>query len=338
MTTGFLRTVSPEGNEQFIITVPAGKKPERLDVFLTRTIENATRNKVQTGIDEGAVLVNQKRSKSSYQVAPGDVVTVTLPRPPAPEAEPEDIPINLVYEDEQLLVINKPAGMVVHPAFSNWTGTLVNALLHHVQNLSSWHEDPVRPGIVHRIDKDTSGLLVIAKNEVAHARLARDFARHQIEREYWALVVGTLKEPSGTIVKSIIRDPRNRKRFTTHPTDGKHAVTHFQVMRSFGPFSLMKLNLETGRTHQIRVHLSSIGVPIIGDSTYGGTVNHPHLQLVQEKDLFKKLLSVMPRQALHAKTLGFMHPASGEWIRFDSDLPDDFIQCIQLLEKFETNG
>ncbi|MBN8705079.1 MAG: RluA family pseudouridine synthase [Bacteroidetes bacterium] len=335
MNNEFSKTVSPEGLEVIVIQVAAGKKPQRIDVYLANSIENATRNKVQSGIEAGAVLVNGKTTKSSYKVAPFDEIRVTLPHPPAPDAEPEDLPIDIVYEDDDLLIINKAPGMVVHPALSNWTGTLVNALLHHVGKLSDHHDDPIRPGIVHRIDKDTSGLLVIAKNAAVHAKIAKDFARHAIEREYWAICLGVPKEPKGNVAGFIARDPRNRKRFAPHPSDGKWAVTHYEVIEEFGIASLVRCHLETGRTHQIRVHLNSIGMPILGDNTYGGTSPHNALKTSKQKQLFNNLLELMPRQALHAKTLGFHHPVKAEFVRFESDLPSDFIETLAKLRSLK---
>ncbi len=334
MTRELERTVSEEGLEVLLVDVPPGKRPERLDVYLARLIENATRSKVQAGIESGAVLVNGRQTKASCKVLPGDKIKITLPRPPAPEAEPEEIPLSIVYEDSDLVIIDKPPGMVVHPAYSNWTGTLVNALLHHIGKLSDFHGDPVRPGIVHRIDKDTSGLLVVAKNETVHARLARDFARHSIEREYWALCLGVPKVTSGTVSGLIARDPRNRKKFAVSTKDGKQAVTHFELISSFGIASLIRCHLETGRTHQIRVHLSSIGLPILGDSVYGGTGGHPAVQSGKQKQTLANLLKVIPRQALHARTLGFHHPGKNEFVRFESELPEDFRLALERLTVF----
>lgn len=319
--------------EKIRIVVPAGKRPERIDVFLTHSVENATRSKVQHAIEEQSVLVNHKPTKSSYKVAPLDIIDITLPHPPPPDVVAEDIPIEIVYEDQWLIIINKPAGMVVHPAYANWSGTLVNALLHHIEQLSDFHTDPIRPGIVHRIDKDTSGLLVIAKYADIHAKLSKDFARHAIDREYFAICVGKFKEQKGTIRTFITRDKRDRKKFMTHDTEGKSAVTHYQVLGSFGHYHLISCKLETGRTHQIRVHLSSIGCPILGDATYGGTVNHSHIQTPKDKQFFAKLLTFMPRQALHAKTLGFFHPGKKEQITFESDLPLDFKRTLEELTR-----
>lgn len=328
--------IEKEENQVITLTVPAGKRPERIDVFITHSIENATRSKVQAGISEGVVLVNGKPTKASYKVAPNDLIHITLPHPPPPKATAEDIDIDIVYEDEFLLIVNKKAGMVVHPAYSNYTGTLVNALLHHIEKLSGYHDDPIRPGLVHRIDKDTSGLLLIAKNDDIHARLAKDFARHNIEREYYAICVGKPKNLKGTISSFIQRDPRDRKRFAVNETNGKWAVTHYEILETFENFALLKMKLETGRTHQIRVHLSSIGLPILGDGTYGGTVNHPTIQTPKQKAFFNKLLSMMKRQALHAKTLGFHHYGLNKQVSFDSELPDDFLEVLNLLRSRET--
>lgn len=325
-----MSVVNPE-NQVIFLTVPGGKKPERIDIYITHCIENATRNKVQNGISDGSILVNGKPTKASYKVAPFDEIKITLPHPPPPKAEPEAIDIDIIYEDDFLLIVNKKAGMVVHPAFSNYTGTLVNALLHHIKKLSTFHDDPIRPGLVHRIDKDTSGLLLIAKNEDLHAKLAKDFARHAIEREYIAITVGKPKQTKGTIASFLTRDVKNRKRFMVSDKEGKWAVSHYEIIEEFENFTLVKMKLETGRTHQIRVHLSSIGLPILGDAVYGGTVNHPTIQTPKQKMLFAHLLKLMTRQALHAKTLGFYHYGLNHHVSFDSNLPDDFIEVLNLL-------
>lgn len=314
------------------IEIPQGKRKERIDTFLAAAIENATRSKAQKFIDDGLVLVNNKTVKSSYQVTPGDVIDITIPISPRPdEIEAEDIPLEIIYEDEYLLIVNKPAGMVAHPAYANFTGTLVNALLHHTQNLSEYNA-PGRPGIVHRIDKDTSGLLVVAKDEWTHAKLAEQFARHSLEREYQAVVWGIFKEPKGEINSNIVRSKKDRKVFTTSDSEGKHAITFYEVIEEFEFASLVKLNLKTGRTHQIRVHLSSIHHPIFGDPTYGGREIVYGSALPKMKSRVQNLLEVMPRQALHAKTLGFIHPHTKEFIRFNTELPADMKELIEKLK------
>jgi 23S rRNA pseudouridine1911/1915/1917 synthase len=317
------------------LKVQEGKKKERLDIYLVSVLEHATRNRVQKLIKEGLVLVNGKVQKANYQINPGDEIHVSIPVTPHPsENLPEDIPLDIVYEDEFLLVVNKPAGMVVHPAFGNYTGTLVNALLHHTKNLSGINT-PERPGIVHRLDKDTSGLILIAKNDWTHSQLAKQFSEHSIEREYWAICWGKFKNKKGEIIKNIARSKSDRKKFTVSDSEGKYAHTIYEVLEEFEFTSLVKLNLKTGRTHQIRVHLSSIHHPVFGDPTYGGRKIVYGLDLPKIKARVNNLLEIMPRQALHAKTLGFFHPDKKEFFLFDSPLPSDF---QTLLEKLSSNS
>ncbi len=313
------------------IEVPSGKKKERLDIFLSNCIENATRSKIQKLIEAHLVTVNGKFVKSSYKVLPDDLIIASHPVTPHPEnAEPEDIPLNIVYEDDFLLVVNKPAGMVAHPAYANYTGTLVNALLHHTKNLSSTNK-PGRPGIVHRLDKDTSGLLVVAKDDFTHSRLSYQFSKHNIEREYWAVCWGHFEKKNGKIEKNIVRSKKDRKKFTVSELEGKYALTHFEVLDEYEFASLVKLNLETGRTHQIRVHLSSISHPVFGDPVYGGRQIIYGSTLPKMKNQVQNLFEIIKRQALHAKTLGFIHPHTKEKIRFDSNLPDDMKELINKL-------
>ena len=317
--------------KKYSFIIPEGKKKERLDIFLTNCIENSTRTKIQKLINNFYVLVNGNNVKPNYQVQPKDIVEVTLPITPRPDkAEPENIPLEIVYEDDYLLVVNKPAGMVAHPAYANYTGTLVNALMHHSQKLSKVNTAE-RPGIVHRIDKDTSGLLVVAKDDWTHAKLAAQFSAHSIEREYWAISWGIFKTKKGEITSNIVRSKADRKKFTTSASEGKTAATYYDVLKEYEFTSLVKLNLKTGRTHQIRVHLSSIGHPIFGDLTYGGKNIIAGLSLPKIKNRVDNLFQIMPRQALHAKTLGFIHPKTNEFLRFDSDLPLDFYSLIERL-------
>lgn len=316
----------------FHFDLSPSKKKERLDQFLANSLENATRSRVKKLIEAGLVLVNGKPSKPGYVVLPSDKIDVTIPTSPHPDvAEPEDIPLDIVYEDEYLLIVNKPAGIVVHPSYANWTGTLVNALLHHSQQLSSVNEAG-RPGIVHRIDKETSGLLVIAKDDWTHAQLAAQFAKHSLEREYWAVVWGRLKEPEGDITFNITRSKSDRKKFIHSTTEGKTASTHYTVIEEFEFASLVKLKLKTGRTHQIRVHLAAIGHPVFGDPTYNGRVIHYGSNLPKIKSRIENLLEIMQRQALHAKTLGFIHPHTKEFVKFDSTLPADFTLLLEKLK------
>ena len=320
--------------KKYRFEVPEGKKKERIDTFLTNSIENATRTKVQKSIEAELVKVNGKVVKANYKIKPHDIIEAIQPITPRPEdVEPENIPLDIVYEDEFLLVVNKPAGMVAHPAYANYTGTLVNALLHHTQNLSDINDnEPGRPGIVHRLDKDTSGLLVVAKDDWVHAKLAEQFSKHTAERVYNAICWGRFEKNEGTIETYITRSKRDRKKFTVSEDEGKHAITMFKVIEEFEFTSLIKLNLKTGRTHQIRVHLSSIGKPIFGDETYGGRQIRFGSELPQIKNKVHKLLEIMPRQALHAKTLGFIHPKKKEMMQFDSELPEDFKKLISKLK------
>ncbi len=311
--------------------IPAGKQKERIDIYLTHAVENATRSKVQKLIEAGFVLINGKIVKSNYTVKGMDVIDVTIPVSPRPDVnEPEDIPLDILYEDDYLLVVNKPAGMVAHPAFGNYTGTLVNALLHHTKQLSTANE-PGRPGIVHRIDKNTSGLLLIAKDDFTHSQLAKQFAKHSTEREYWAVVWGKLKQREGEINFKITRSKSDRKKFTHSHSEGKTALTFYEVIKEYDFTSLIKLKLQTGRTHQIRVHLAAIGHPIFGDETYGGRTIQTNANIPKLKSRVENLLLIMQRQALHAKTIGFFHPHKKEMMKFDSSLPEDFTKLLALL-------
>jgi 23S rRNA pseudouridine1911/1915/1917 synthase len=322
--------VDTEALERFRLVVPANQSRERLDVYLTHQVQNATRTKVQQAIQNGFVLVNGKRVKSSHLIAPGEVIDVTLPRPPRPEAVPEHIPIDIVYEDDQLIVVNKPAGMVTHPAYGNYSGTLVNALLNHTQQLSSV-KHRLRPGIVHRLDKGTSGLLVVAKTDSAHQLLAKQFSARTIDREYWALVWGTFKSPTGVIEASLGRSKKDRRKVAV-TSEGKHAITEYDVLKKFDFLSLVRLKLKTGRTHQIRVHLTHVGHPVFGDPMYGGR-SHVWGGLSGKKAQHAaNLLKLIQRQALHAKTIGFVHPTTGERMKFDSELPEDMRAVLEKLE------
>ncbi|GAB1442221.1 RluA family pseudouridine synthase [Ignavibacteriales bacterium] len=312
----------------FRYEISDGKRKERVDTFLANSVENATRTRIQKHIEAGLVTANGKVIKSNYKVSPGDEIVFTLPCAPRPEtAEAEDIPIDVVFEDEFLMIINKPPGLVVHPSIGHYTGTLVNALLFHKQKLSDINDPTTRPGIVHRIDKDTSGLLLIAKDNITHSRLAVQFSAHTIEREYQAVAWGLFKEKKGEVQSFITRSKRDRKLFTMSKDEGKFAHTFYEVVEEFEFASLVSLKLKTGRTHQIRVHLSGTGHPIFGDEVYGGSVIRYGDQLPKIKSRVENLLEIMPRQALHAKTLGFIHPHTKEFLRFDSELPVD----IQLL-------
>lgn len=320
---------------EFELLVPPGHTDRtRLDKYITQFVQNATRNKVQDGIRDGLVLVNGRVEKASYKMMPGDLIKITLPKPPPPIATAEAIQLDIIHEDASLIVVNKPAGMVVHPAFGNWSGTLVNALLHHTNQLSELNDPHIRPGIVHRIDKDTSGLLVVAKNDVAHNYLASQFSKHKLTRTYWAIVWGTPPE-TGTFDANIGRSKKDRKIMTiVDPEQGKRAVTHYKVLQYFDHLALVEVSLETGRTHQIRVHFSNHGYPVLGDKTYGGDSVRFGPNTGARKAMFEKIFQHLNRQCLHAKTLGFIHPESHEMIHFDSQLPGDFRDSLNKLEQF----
>jgi 23S rRNA pseudouridine1911/1915/1917 synthase len=311
----------------------------RVDKFLLDRLPNVTRNKIQTGIREGFVKVNGELVKPNYKVHPGDEVAVYLSEPPRDEeVVPENIPLNIVFEDDHLLIVNKPAGMVVHPAYQNWSGTLVNALAYHFKNLPEMEGNDGRPGLVHRIDKDTSGLLVIAKTEKAMTGLAKQFFDHSIERTYYALVWGIPSEPSGTIDVNVGRSLKDRRITVAFPEGdwGKNAITHFEVLEDLRYVSLLKCNLETGRTHQIRAHMKYIGHTLFNDTTYGGDQVLKGTVFTKYKQFVQNCFKLIPRQALHAKTLGFIHPITKEEMRFDSELPEDFASALDKWRSYVT--
>ena len=316
--------------EHFRFDVPKGQLLLRIDKFLMNLIPNATRNKIQNAATAGDIYVNDVPVKSNYRVKPLDIVRIMLTHPPFENrVDPENIPLDIVYEDDTLLLINKPAGFVVHPGHGNYTGTLVNALAYHFDNLPMNSSE--RPGLVHRIDKDTTGLLVIAKTEAAMTHLAKQFEAKTSEREYVAMVWGTVKEDEGTIEGNIARHVKDRMQMSVFedPTIGKHAVTHYKVLERFGYVTLVSCILETGRTHQIRVHMKHIGHPIFNDERYGGNLILKGTTFTKYKQFIDNCFKVLPRQALHAKTLGFIHPTSGEMMRFDTELPQDMRDCIE---------
>ena len=317
--------------KRFSFILPEGKKKERIDTYLANSVENATRTRIQKLIEAGYVTVNGKVTKSNYRVAPFDEVLVAIPVSPRPErAEPEDIPLDIVFEDDHLIVVNKPPGMAAHPSLGNYTGTLVHALLHHTRHLSKINSE-FRPGIVHRIDKDTSGLLIIAKSDIAHSRLSHQFANHTTKRDYLAVAWGVPAKRTGEINTFITRSKKDRKKFTTSDSEGKHAITFYEVIEEFEFASLIRLRLQTGRTHQIRVHLSSIGHPIFGDEPYGGRVILFGSQLPKMKARVTNLLEIIKRQALHARSLGFVHPITKEEMMFYSEPPADMSLLIEKL-------
>ncbi|MDN4166842.1 RluA family pseudouridine synthase [Cytophagales bacterium LB-30] len=307
----------------------------RIDKFLMDRLSNVSRNKVQEAIRNEFVRVNDKAIKPNYRVHPNDVIVIALPEPPRDtDVVPENIPLNIMYEDDHLLIVNKEAGMVVHPAYNNWSGTLVNALSYHFSQLPQLPGNDGRPGLVHRIDKDTSGLLVIAKSEKAMTHLARQFFDHSIERTYYALVWGEVDKDSGTINANVGRSLKDRRITDTFPEGdfGRTAITHYKVLKRLRYVTLVQCNLETGRTHQIRAHMKYLGHPLFNDATYGGDIILKGTTFSKYKSFVDNCFKLMPRQALHAKTLGFIHPATGEHMQFDSELPADF---SQLLDKWE---
>ncbi len=316
--------------EHFSFKASKGQDPLRVDKFLMNFIENATRNKIQKAAKDGHIWVNEKVVKQNYKVKSGDEVRVLFEYPPFEMLlTPENIPLEIPYEDDALLLVNKPAGMVVHPGHGNYTGTLINALLFHIQNLPANSNE--RPGLVHRIDKDTSGLLVIAKTEDAMTKLARQFYDKTSEREYIALVWGNVEEDEGTIEGAIGRNPKNRLQMQVFPEGnyGKDAVTHYKVLERLGYVTLVSCKLETGRTHQIRVHMKHIGHTLFNDERYGGDKILKGTSFTKYKQFVENCFKILPRQALHAKTLGFVHPSSGKKMQFDSELPQDMTDCIE---------
>lgn len=302
--------------ETLLFCPEPGDAGSRLDAFLALNLEGKTRSAVQKLMDQGKVLVNGKAGRKNDKVKPGDSIRVEIPEPEPLELLPQDIPLDIVYEDEHLLVVNKPKGMVVHPAPGNPDGTLVNALLYHCGQSLSGINGVIRPGIVHRIDKDTSGLLMVAKNDLAHQSLAAQIAAHTFTRMYNTVVYGNLKTDEGTISAPIARHPTDRKKMAVVP-GGREAVTHYRALERLPGFTLVECRLETGRTHQIRVHMAHIGHPVAGDPVYGP----------------KKCITSLNGQCLHARLLGFVHPATGEYMEFDSGLPPYFTDFLEKLRR-----
>jgi 23S rRNA pseudouridine1911/1915/1917 synthase len=341
-TTGPIENVDDNQDDELLfehyrIVADPGQSLMRIDKFLNDRLANISRSRIQKGIDNGFVTVNDKPVKSNYKVHPTDVIVISLPEPPRDtEIVPENIPLNIVYEDETLLVINKPAGMVVHPAYQNWTGTVVNALAYHFKGLPQMPGNEGKPGLVHRIDKDTSGLLVIAKTEKAMAALAKQFFDHTIERTYNAIVWGVPNPAEGTVDVHIGRSLKDRRVIGTFPdgTMGRHAITHYKLLRDLRYVSLVECKLETGRTHQIRAHMKYIGHPLFNDSTYGGDQIIKGTVFTKYRQFVENCFKIIPRQALHAKTLGFIHPATQAFMKFDSELPDDFKAVLEKWEKY----
>lgn len=323
--------------EQLRIEVDPKQELTRIDVFLMSRIQNATRNRIQNGIKDELVKVNDKPTKANYKIRPGDIITTFLTEPPRnADIIPQDIPLDVVYEDDDLMIINKKPGMVVHPGYNNWDGTLVNALTFHFQNLPTSANGEARPGLVHRIDKNTSGLLVIAKSEVAMNGLAKQFFDHSLERKYQALVWGEPKEDTGTITANVGRSLKDRRMTTVFPDGdfGKHAVTHYKVIERFHYVTLIECQLETGRTHQIRAHMKYLGHPLFNDETYGGNRILKGEVFSKYKQFVQNTFNVLPRQALHAKTLGFVHPVTKKFMQFNSELPEDFTEAISRWRQY----
>lgn len=321
--------------EHYKFTADKGQELLRVDKFLMDRIPNTTRNKLQQAIIDGNILVNKKTVKANYKVKPLDKITVELSYPPQEiELIPEDIPLNILYEDEQVIVLNKPSEMVVHPGYGNHSGTLVNGLIYHINNLPE-AEMKGRPGLVHRLDKNTTGIMVIAKTEHALTHLGKQFFDRTTERRYNALVWGDFEEDEGTVTGHVGRSLKNRKVMDVFPNGefGKHAVTHYKVLKRYGYVTLVECKLETGRTHQIRIHMKHIGHHLFNDNEYGGDRILKGTSFTKYKQFINNCFSILPRQALHAKSLGFEHPTTGKWMQFDSDLPEDM---QSVLDKWDT--
>lgn len=328
--------------ERLRLIIDRGQEPLRIDKFVMTRIEGATRNKIQIAIDEGRILLNGKQIKANHKIKPGDeLVVFDNRRPESTEIVPEEIPLNIVYEDEHLMIINKPAGMVVHPGSGNYTGTLVNGIAWYLnpEDDKSRIIDLPRVGLVHRIDKDTSGLLLIGKSEMAMVHLAKQFKKHTVHRRYIGLAWGDFKEDEGTIEAHIGRNLRFRKKMDAFPDGdyGKHAITHYKVLERMLYVTMLEFRLETGRTHQIRVHTKLIGHPLFNDETYGGDRIVKGTVFAKYKQFVDNCFKVLPRQALHAKELGFIHPATGEEMFFSSELPDDISEVIERWRSYVSN-
>lgn len=338
----FLEDVQQQDREMYEhhrIVVDPGQDLLRIDKFLMNRLQNVSRTKIQAAANASSILVNEDPVKASYRVKPGDIITIVLPTPPRDTAiYPENIPLSVVYEDDDLIIINKKPGMVVHPGYNNYTGTLVNALAWHFEGQNVDRKEP-HPCLVHRIDKNTSGLMVVAKNEFAMAGLAQQFFDHSIDRVYNALVWGDFEEDSGTITGHLARNPSDRMQMKVFEdgSQGKEAVTHYRVLERFHYVTLVECKLETGRTHQIRAHMRHIGHPIFNDDSYGGDRIVKGTTFSKYKQFIENCFALIPRQALHAKTLGFEHPTTGERVFFDSPLPDDFVAVLEKWRRYVAN-
>jgi 23S rRNA pseudouridine1911/1915/1917 synthase len=331
---------SSELFEHYRFVADKGQHLLRIDKFLVNKIENASRNKIQGAAEAGNIIVNGQPVKSNYKIKPGDTVSVVMAYPPHDfELIPQEIPLNIVFEDDHVIVLNKQAGLVVHPGFGNFDGTLVNGLAWHLKDLPLFSSGDVRPGLVHRLDKDTSGIMVIAKTEHAMNRLAKQFFDRTTERTYIALAWGDMKNDEGTITGNIGRSLKNRKKQTVFPEGdhGKTAVTHYKVIERLGYVNLISCKLETGRTHQIRAHLESIKHPLFNDAVYGGDKILRGTRFTKYKQFVQNCFSVLQRHALHAKSLAFEHPHTKEYLKFDSQLPDDMAGVIEKWRKYTAN-
>lgn len=333
-------TENQELFEHYNFTADKGQELLRVDKFLMDRIPNTTRNKLQQAIADGNILVNKKIVKANYKVKPLDKITVELSYPPQEiELTPEDIPLNILHEDDQVIVLNKPSEMVVHPGYGNHSSTLVNGLIYHFNNLPE-ADMSGRPGLVHRLDKNTTGIMVVAKTEHALTHLGKQFFDRTTERRYHALVWGDVKDDEGRIESNVGRSLKNRKVMDVFPTDseyGKHAITNYKVLKRFGYVTLVECKLETGRTHQIRIHMKSLGHPLFNDNEYGGDRILKGTTFSKYKQFINNCFEILPRQALHAKSLGFEHPKNGKWMQFESELPSDMVEVLQKWEIYLVN-
>jgi len=331
-------TIDTNLHEHFSFKIDNGQESLRIDKFLMSRIENATRNKIQQAIKEGNIFVNDLKVKSNYKVKPKDLIRVFMDYPPYESTlVPEQIPLEIIYEDESVIVLNKKAGMVVHPGHGNYSGTLANALIYHFKNLPKNSNN--RPGLVHRIDKDTSGLLVVAKNQKSMTNLAKQFFLKKSKRIYHTLVWGDVKSNSGTIEGNIVRNPKNRLQMIVdnEANNGKHAITNYEILEKFRYVTYLKCKLDTGRTHQLRVHLKYIGHTIFNDERYNGNIILKGTTYSKYRQFIDNCFKICNRQALHAKTLGFFHPETNNWLEFDSEIPDDMSEVIDKWRKYSKN-
>jgi 23S rRNA pseudouridine1911/1915/1917 synthase len=321
----------------FTVTVAEGETPVRLDHYLARVIANTSRSKVREAIDSCAVFVNNEiEMRAAYKIKGGDQIEVFIPRPKRQEVLAEEIPLDIIFEDDDIIIINKPPDMIVHPSPTTTSGTLLNALMHHIDGIAEKMDDPDRAGIVHRLDKDTSGLLVVAKNDYSHRKLSKQFFDHTAHRVYQAIVWGIPKKRFGRIETQIGRHPTERKKFAVIPEGGKTAITEYVVVDEFAGFAMLELKLETGRTHQIRVHMQHLGHPVFGDPTYGGrSIRVKRIDIPHFKQWIENMLAEFPRQALHARTLRLYHPRTGELMEWTAQMPEDMSHIMKEMKRME---